>query len=267
MTQQPLDNGNRLQPWWQAVNVELGQCWHYTVGPLSVYLQRESDQWHLCWQSVPESPDRYRIVSEAVKALPEDLVPNRYVFRDAPESFTLTPQLFERPLVVKTDKPVMIPPAENITFYISSPVLVKVALGTLESALKELPTVKLSDTWFGPNTREGELCYAAKTHARNSKEDVPLRPHRAVTPVTLHNRSEEMLAIEKLSIPLPFLSVYGQQDGTLWTDPVSLEHRAAGELATMKIGRKPANAVLLTSARTPAPKNNVVRAFINLFAD
>ncbi len=161
----------------------------------------------------------------------------------------------------------MIPSGEEGTFYISSPVSVSIESDRLEKPLLELPTVILSDTWFGPNTREGELCYAARTSARNEKADVPLRPYRAVTPVTLRNHAKETLKIEKLSIPLPFLAVYGQDDGTLWTEPVTLEHHSAESLATMKIGKAPQGSRQLAPARQPAQKHNVVRAFINLFTD
>ena len=267
MTVQPqADPDIFLEPWWQPIHLESGRCWHYMVGPLSLYLQRRKSEWLLAWENRPDAQERYKVISESVATLPDGLSVSRYVFQNSPAAFCLKPRLLDRPVVVKTNHPVIIPPGEEITFFISSPVYVSVELREPAMTLQEIATLRLSDTWFGPSTRVGELCYAAKTHARNDKSEVPLRPHRAVTPVTIHNRSQELLAIEKLSIPVPFLAVYGQDDGTLWTDPVSLEHTEGNQLATLKIGRKPYGAEPLSAARTPPQRTNVVRAFINMFS-
>lgn len=261
------ENDLALESWWETINLDIGEGWRCGIGPLAVYLQRHADEWLLAWEAEPESQEHKRVSSEAITAFPDPLTPSRYVFRNSPTSFCLKPRLQDRPVVVRTTQPVQVPPGENVTFYISSPVCVSIELGEEKIRLQELPTVQLSDTWFGPSTREGELCYAAKTQARNNKSEVPLRSHRAVTPVTLHNKSDAMLAIEKLSIPLPFLAVYGQLDGSLWTDPVFLEHHGEDQLATLKIGSKPAGAIPLSPARIPVQKNKVVRAIINLFSD
>jgi hypothetical protein len=211
------------------------------------------------------------ILDRMVEGIPDGLKVSRYVFRKSPASLCLKPRSLERPVVVKTTQPVQVPPGENITFFISAPVCVSIELVKPHMVLQEVPVLRLSDTWFGPSTRIGELCYAAKTHARNSKDDVPLRPHRAVTPVIIHNRSDELLAIEKLSIPVPYLAIYGLSDGTLWTDPVSLEHIAGNQLATLKIGRNlPAGVTAadrLALPRTPLQKGGLVRAFTSIFSD
>ncbi|GGX71058.1 hypothetical protein [Saccharospirillum salsuginis] len=257
----------QLKPWWLPIPLTEDTPWHGAIGPLSIYLERGQHEWRLAWEHRPDVIDNNRLELGTDRLPPDTLDTGRYVFRQAPSTVRLRPRLLDRPTVVKTNEPVMIPPGEQSTFYISSPVCVCIECDALEKPLLEIPTVQLSDTWFGPNTREGELCYAARTSARNDVDDVPLRPHRAVTPVLLHNRSTELLAIEKLSIPLPMLSVFGRDDGTLWTESVSLEHHASDSLASLKIGRKPDGATLLSEARLPSQRNNVVRAFINLFTD
>lgn len=256
-----------LQPWWLPQTLAPNQRWRCSIGPLSVYLERRQEDWFLAWETQEELPEPQRVLGETWQQLPETLVQNRYVFRRAPTQFCLKPRLLDRPLVVRTHQPVKIPPGESITFYISSPVVVVVDLLNPATFLEELVTVRLSDTWFGPSTREGELCYAAKTHARNSREEVPLRAHRAITPVTIRNRSEQLLAIEKLSIPLPFLAVYGLDDGSLWTDPVTLEHSHNEALAKLELGSRTDAGTALSQARVPGHSNRLVRAFTSIFSD
>ncbi len=265
-----IDTKAGLTPWWHPVDMEVDQCWHFTVGPLSIYLQRREGEWLLASENQTEDPGRHEVISEAIPGLPEGLTGSRYVFNKSPMGFHLTPKLLDRPMVVKTTQPVKVPPGEEIIFYISSPVCVDVGLIEPTLWLQQLQTVRLSDTWFGPSTQIGELCYAAKTRARNSKAELPQWAHRAVTTVTVHNRSTSLLAIEKLSIPLPFLAVYGLADGTLWTDPVFLEHSDSSALSTLKIGKDlPAGATLedrLAAARTPLQKGSLVRVFSSFFS-
>jgi hypothetical protein len=260
----------RLEPWWKPIELAQGQCWRYAVGPLTIYLQRHAGEWWLAPESAGETEDEFRLESGQVPGIPEELDYARYAFDRAPESFLLRPRLLDRPVVVHTSHAVNIPTDQRITFFISTPVCVSVAVqGDVE--LREIPVLRLSDTWFGPSTRVGELCYSARTQARNSRSEVPLRPHRAVTPVTIHNRSEQMLTIDKISLPVPFLAVYGRADGALWTDPLTLEHLPGEAMAKLRIGDQPpegmTRADLLAPARDLPKKGGLVRAFVDMFSE
>lgn len=255
-----------LEPWWHPMPVADGECWHFGIGPLSIYVTRQADQWLLASKHLEDVEDHYRVVKERMEAMPEDVEGTRYVFKNAPTEVCLKAKLLDRPVVFKTTQQVRVPPGESTTFYIGSPVCVSIEFPAPKMVCQELPSVLLSDTWFGPSTREGELCYAAKTHARIIRNEVPLRPHRAITPVTVDNMSDEFLAIEKLSIPVPFLAVYGAEDGKLWTDPVVLSHIKGSPLATFSIGKEAPAGELLTAARAMPLKGGLVRAFTNIFA-
>lgn len=261
------EDARQLTAWWQPILFEHGQWQRVSVGPLSLYLQRTEHQWLLAWEQHDESESQNWVTSESIEAPPDTLVARRYVFKQTPSSVCLRPRLLDRALVVKTNQPVIIPPEENITFYISSPICIAVAAGEEGVELQEVATVRLSDTWFGATTLAGELQYAAKTQARNSKAEVPLRPHRAVTPVTIHNLSETLLEIQKLSIPLPCLAVYGLDDGTLWTDPVSLRHTAGSQLSELRLDDAAAEGERLAEPRMPLQKGGFVRAFASMFTD
>ena len=93
-----------------------------------------------------------------------------------------------------------------------------------------------SDTWFGPSTLEGELCYESKTAVRFNLDNVPRRPHRAISVVRIRNRTDTQLSLERLKIPLPNLSLFGTEDGQLWTESITLERDEDGENATVKLG-------------------------------
>lgn len=266
MTQTLPETPATLAPWWHPAGFENGECRQFTIGTLTIFAQRMADQWLLASCELENKVDNFEVAQESLDSMPDHVKPTRYIFRKAPTQLRLTPRSLDRPVVVKTDQPVQVPPGESITFFISAPVCVNIELPEQAIALQEIATLQLSDTWFGPSTQTGTLSYAARTHARNSRAEVPLRPHRAVTPVTINNQADTFLAITKLSIPVPFLAVYGADDGTLWTDPVVLTRTAGSPLINFAIGKEPPIGHLITSARTPVSKGGLIRAFTSIFA-
>lgn len=259
-----------LLNWWLPRSITINQCWHLAIGPLSIYVERSAGEWLLSYQQHTEQDVFNRVLHEPLDSWPESLKVQRYVFKKPPSQWQLLPCLMDRPVVVKTRQPIFIPPGECINFYLSTPLCTQLRLGSMLVA-QEIPVMRLSDTWFGPSTREGQLCYAAKTHARHNLADVPLRPHRAVTPLKINNRSDKMLSIDKISLPVPMLSVFARKDHTLWTEAVTLEHHSNQPLAKLKIERTLPEGIhmdqRISSARQPAEHATLIRAFTGIFSD
>jgi hypothetical protein len=84
------------------------------------------------------------------------------------------------------------------------------------------------------------------------------------------NNASQMMSIEKLSLPVPYLSLYGLADGSLWTDQVLLDHQDDAELSRLQISKKmPAGsdgAERLAKPRLYMEKHGLFRAFSDLFA-
>lgn len=261
--------------WWQPITFANNECQGFRIGTMQLYLQRQAKQWLIATES--HSDDASLPVQQlSLDMFPGHLQPQRYMFAKSSSVCRLVPLLLDRPVVVKTLQPVRIPPGEQATFYISSPVCIRVLLPaadtlTSELILTDIAVQRLSDTWFGPSTQVGELCYADKTHARHNKAELKVRPHRAITPVQIQNMSEHMLALDKISIPVPYLSLYGDLDGSLWTDSLIIQHKNIQSLASFKIdklaSRKPQAAILLSPARKAAEKHSLFRAFTDMLSD
>ena len=271
MQPQHSNNTTALTPWWLPITLDSGQSWQYTLGPLTLYLQRLRTEWLLGYTRLSEQEDRYQVLSRSIKQLPELDNIQRFVFRESPSQFCLTPKLLDRSVVVKTRTQLSIPPAQQAVFYISSPVVIDVSLQQPGCSLAEIASQRLSDTWFGPSTLHGELCYADKTQARHNRADLPARPHRAVTAITIENNADSMLVLDKLSIPVPYLALYGLNDGMLWTDPITLQHEGNHALTRFKISKHlPAGvtaAARIAEHRQHIEKQGLIRAFTGMFND
>jgi hypothetical protein len=263
-----LNPHDQPKRWWTPFSIASGQTAALRLGPLALRLHKTANEWWLHWEHREDEDTAW--VEQSVSTGPfsaEDY--DRFVCCEAEGTATLRPLLADRPVVVKPRQRVYVLPGEETTFFISTPVWIRVEVGNPVRVLTEIPTRRLSDTWFGPSTREGELCYAARTHARSSLRELPRRTYRAITPVNIKNSTDNQLSIDKLSLPVPLLSLYGTADGDLWTERVTLIRATPGEMASLRIvagaPSDAASAQLLTGPRGQPEKAGLVRAFSGLF--
>lgn len=255
--------------WWEPFAVLTGQTAVISIGPLTLQVHRGHDEWLIAWAREEDGSEPPRSgMTLAAEPLQADTY-HRYVTCSDHGGVHISPLLADRPVVIQPRQPVFILPGEETTLYLSSPVWARITAGDPPQTLQEISVLRLSDTWFGPSTREGELCYSARTHARHNLAEVLRRPHRAITPVRIRNQADRQLPIDKLSLPVPLLSVFGAEDGSLWTESVSLTRTADSDMAALAIapGAPPAapKATLLNGPREHADRGGLVRAFSGLF--
>lgn len=125
----------------------------------------------------------------------------------------LHPLWHDRAQVSHAETAFYLPANEHVTIYVTSPAWIRIEAGDPAVFLDEIATVRLSDTWYGPNTREGELCYANHTFCRTHLQDVVFRPHRVVSPVLIYNHSKSTLLLEEVTLPHLSLSIYTDKEG------------------------------------------------------
>ena len=244
-------------------------CWQ--VGPLQLWAQCLEGEWRIAWRSGEElmQPVAEVTLNLAPAPLQAGMNVSRFSFREPVKPLRLVPALADRPVVVKPDIPFFIPAGEAITLFVSTPIWVRVFIGNGAEPLLEIPTLRPSDTWFGPNTRTGELCYASRTLAHTRVEEIMPRPHRAITPVRIRNDAGSALAVERLSVPVPLLILGANERGQLWTQSLTLERRARSDNASLQLGDMtlPGNAILqpISGPRQVEDERTVLRALSRFF--
>lgn len=258
--------------WWGEYSFSDGQSLRWRIGPLSIHIQRLNREWRLGYLRSDAADDS---AVEVERARPSDpaIIPdiqNRFVFRRTTDTLWLLPALADRSVVARPVSPFYVPPGEEAVLFVSSPLWVRISANYNRQLLESVPIVRPSDTWFGPSTREGELCYASTTHCRLSLEELPIRPHRAVTPVQIINRATESLLIERINLPVIYLSLYSAEPGQLWTDMVTITREALEENASLRLHKRPPpqarEASLLCEPQLHADKGILSRAFTALFS-
>lgn len=259
-----------ITPWWGQFTIPEGESARWRIGPLELWAENAGREWLVGHRRGTAIYDNTQELTIPGGEVPDDTEMAR-VFVSRPQTqIYVAPRLADRPVVSKPQATLYLPPGEQVQLFLSSPLWFAIETDTPRKQLLEVPVVRPSDTWFGPTTRSGGLSYAAVSLALTSLQDYPFSPFRAVTPVLVRNRASSVLAIERINLPVLYLSLYEAEDGTLWTQPVTLEREeGADETAELQMQKKPpreaGKARLLTGPRRSSERNLVVHAFNALF--
>lgn len=261
--------------WWGRRRVPVGSARRWCIGPLTLWIRRIEGEWRIAHETSDDPLDvsqQEDLPAEVGDLLEKEAVA-RYVTTGKSEEVVLSAALADRSVVTSSEKPLSVPPGEEVAVYVSSPLWVRIEIGKPAKPLCEVPTFRPSDTWFGPDTTEGELCYDSRTFHRVRLEDVPIRPHRATTTVKIKNRARSMLSLERMQVPVMHLALYRTADGRLWTQDVAFERESDDDFVALRLGDlgKPGaigsgETKLVTGPRVQPSGNVVMRAFSSLFS-
>lgn len=266
--------------WWGAFDFDEDDAGCWRVGPTTLWIHRSARSWRIIHSSSHDALDDSAYVTGPISVDQTELTPEdppadstvlRYSFqKTADRQIVLTPVLADRSVVVRPDSPLYVLAGEDLTIFASTPVWLRIEAGSPARYLTEVASHRPSDTWFGPDTMEGELCYAVKTAGRLRLDKLPLRLHRAVTPIHVHNHASDALYLDRVQIPVQYLSLYRGENNFLWTPPVDLHRETAGDLAAVRLADKPpaeaGASTLLSKARHEVRSNMIIRTFSSIFS-
>lgn len=257
--------------WWDRYTLTKDRWAHWRVGPFSLYAQPRGREWQVAiWQN-SDAQDSSLLLDTATASEPdaETYSFSRHAIDSSETELELKPRLGDRPFIVSPEQPLFLLAGQKSVLYVSTIVWIQASVANGDgNVLLDVPTIRRSDTWFGDNTREGELCYSTKTSARTELGDVQRRPHRAVTPVEIRNEGAGILPIEQLRVPVPALSLYSDDDDQLWTDAVCFVRQEGQDSAAMTTpepsAHLPGERTLIEKPRVPIATGTIVKAFSKL---
>lgn len=207
--------------WWGEFHFDPleTKCWR--IGDRVIAVKRNKHEWTVWNKETDVESDQPTLV-EAPKPSDsfQDSEFHRYILNTTNGTLIIEPSLADRAMVIRPNKPFTIMPEEEIKIYVSSPLWMTILAPDSKMPISDIPFWRPSDSWFGPSTMSGDLCYSKYTDAKMEKELIEKRSHRATTIVTIKNAQEEPLYIERLNLPTPALRLYSDQEGELWTDQI-----------------------------------------------
>jgi len=207
-------------------------------------------------------------VEDAVGPTHPDAAWSRWATPGGEREIMLQPVLPDRAVVLEPEQPFHLLPRASARIYVRVPLWIRIQLPSAESPtanllLDEIPTVSLSDTWWG-SMAEGELAYWLTTTARREMRPELFQPHLAVCPLFVTNGAASDLRIEKLSLRVAHLSLFAR-GGELWSDECRVSWQGDGEESRVDVsGQPPAeapNAERVAAPRTPVQRGLRARTF------
>lgn len=224
-----------ISQWWGEFEIPKDAWCSWQISLLHLYINRKANEWHIAWRR-----DEDPLSTELSCQLKDSEAPDlditesaRFIISGTHLGFSLELALADRPVVARPDVPVSVPPGERATLFVSSGIWIQPTVSG--SPLLDIPIYRPSDTWYGPNTREGELCYFSLTRARTIAQEATVYPHRATTPITVINRSDEILRIERIRVPMPLLGLYLDKGGNFVTNSTTLTLNPDAEETRMQV--------------------------------
>lgn len=220
-------NSDRQNTPWSTYTCKGAGLYEWQVGPLKVWLQRSKLEWRVAHE-ILEDEDSDVHHWKSLGKEPKSASWQRWAFSTPYEKIVFTPFMPDRPLVVKTHIPTHIPAGMEAVFYVNIPLCARIA-AKRDSATTELvsiSSVTLSDTWFGTNFG-GDLCYALKTQAVRTVDETKPQPHRALCPISIANKANEALPLQKICIRAKCLNIYAS-DNRFWTNKISVNFLGKG---------------------------------------
>ena len=258
--------------WQKNISIEIDTGLRCQITTLRLELFRSAKEWLICWDTdlTGELQNFYlEKLETGIQPSPE-CNQERYVVKNTSNKVRLIPKTADRSVVIRPREPFILPSHEEATLFVSTPLWIEVAVDEPQRVLKELPVKRPSDTWFGPSLLKGDLCYDSRTRGVLDLDHLDYHFNRIITPLLIRNLAETPLTLERVSLPVPLLSVYLAKDNKLWTEAISMTREEDGEMAALKISdgapvyaRK---AIKIAAARNKSEANTFVRAFGGFFS-
>lgn len=256
---EPLEPDIANLKWWGEQKFELNQSKAWQFGSLLFRLTRGMQEWRLEYYRPHVQYDHeqsWHAIDDVNFAFPQPVHVERYMFRETNPTMQLLPRLADRSVVIRPVDPIYIPAGQRGTLYISTPLWISGYVQGQKNPLFDIPVIMPKDTWFGPDHRSGEMCYATSVDGRTELRQLRPRAFRAVTPIDFHNVSGHQLRFDRMNVPVPALPLfYSESTHRLWTSQIKVIHEGSDRPARIRIeNRTPPLAGEVTyvnPARTP----------------
>jgi hypothetical protein len=224
------------------------------VGPLTIWLRSVENELWVTHDRAPETASPSR-------ELPEDPKWSRWALPPGQDHLMVSPVFPDRPMVVKPEHPFTLMRRAKARIYMRVPVWVRLEAmqGPVgpRALLTEIPSVQLSDTWWG-DFRDGELAYWLVTKGRRHITDDLFRTHLVMSAVQLDNLSGDDLPVEKHALRVEHLSIY-EKDGRLWAEEVRVDYLGDDEGSVIHMDDEPPAEA--AGAREISPARHQTRSF------
>lgn len=196
---------------WDDLTLEERATYRWRVGKLELYIKVKGKDLYI-GHSYSEQKREPEVAVES--SAPLEMKWLRFILPDHQRTVRLRPALPDRPVIAEAGETIRILSKQKTHFFIPIPFWIRLYLvGGKEQLFYEVPTLKLSNTWFGP-PESGALCYASSVDFYNELQSA-LSEECAVIPLSINNSSNSFFDLKKAAVYGNYLNIYRGEKGLL----------------------------------------------------
>ena len=149
---------------WGEYEIPLNKTFRWRIGDLNIWCIQEEKELKIAYDHV--DPKKKKPISR----FPDNIKWNRWALSEKGSKINIKPVMPDQPVVVEPENHFRLVKGMFAKIYIRVPIWIKLtAINKKNIDLIEIPSVILSNTWFG-SFFEGELCYWISSGARRQIE-------------------------------------------------------------------------------------------------
>lgn len=259
--------------WWgrHSTQLERIDCWQ--IGPLHLWVHPLPYRMAITWKQQGDwlNPHVRSMPGEKTDPPPASATTVICAYgHGAKDDLIFSPSLPDRSMIVRLNSELNVLPEEQVSLFILTPLFLRIDRADPQKNLCDIPIHRSSDTWFGPMDSTGALGYASPSRAYLDLKEVPLRPHTAITSITIRNLGRTQLHLDRINVPSKRLSLFHSQTTGFWTNRLGLDRNEDDEMAHLRLDRQPPSEAgateFVVGPRSPEEESiPAIRAFSRIF--
>lgn len=263
---------NTYMKWWGTIDFPQGQTRLLQCADLQLHAQADSNQWLIdfVWQH-----ENHHIAPECGVITETDSErrrenEQRFVFARQPKQMVLQPCLADRPVMCRPVVSVSVLPLQEVTLYVCLPLWLQLLTPDSEQPVLDIPSTRVCDSWFGPNTWEGVFSYASRVSDQLDIHPITNNKAMVAVEVRIQNQSPTLLTLDKISVPAPNLSLFADAKGQFWTPRITLVRGNHGDAIlsideVMSCGLTESELQWVAKPREDIGRSKITKAISTLF--
>jgi hypothetical protein len=246
---------------WGSFNITSDEIIQKKFGDLKILIKKAGDEIWIASKHLDTGE------TATHEELPQQTDWNRWAITEDNPTIVFSPIFPNRPVVVKPEHVFKVEHGNKVRIYIKIPIWVEIKqTGKTSNRLIELPTVILSNTWFG-NFLDGELCYWISSSIHRIIQPDLSKPYLAICSIKIINEAKEDLLVEKTRLAVENLSIF-ESNGQLYGDETVVYYKGSKDVTQIEVNHKPpkeaGSARLISPPRSPIKKSFTAKTFSTL---
>jgi hypothetical protein len=223
------------QSFWKKYPVKDNQTLGFKAGYAEVLIKHVSNGWLVKTGSLADPVNE--MAAGEVDDLADDLNVLHF-YSGSSGNLIVVPALPDKAVVFRNNKNIKISAGESTRLFFTIPLTLQFYFDEVkdENRLIEVPTKRLSDTWFG-EMDNGEPAYSIGSTYYNSFAEVDAKVWEAVASVEIINNTFGVLDLQRLILRVEEFNLYRKDDQIL-TNHVTIEFKGQEQVESVNLSTR-----------------------------